>query len=135
MRTGGKKEFTVDKLTDAEYFKVSVKAITKLTIESKVEFKGESSASWVDGWTKPNPPSKPQLIERGFHNASLSWHPPTKIAKSAKIIEYNVQYQAVDKQRRAVTKVMDISTKNTNIELTDLIQGQTYVVGVKVRVP
>ena len=137
-KTDGGKIIVLRNIDDAAHFKISVSAIAKLEkrngTKGEITFKPESSKAWLDIVTAPKPPSTPRLVQVSFHNATLIWDPPIRIAEKSKIREYRIRYEALSSSgNRSISSAIEISSRTLSVTLTDLVQGTTY--GVKVKVP
>ena len=137
MKTDGAKITLLENIEDAARYKLSVLAIGKLEkrngSKGDITFKPKSSKVWLDIVTSPKPPSTPRLQRVAFHNATVLWDQPAKIAQGSKIKEYVIRYEALNNLgNETISSSMEISTRSTEITLTDLVQGTTYSVKVKV---
>jgi len=126
----------IKRLQAATEYNVSVQAIIdrkKLNVTER-ELILTSLPSKLTIITRPDAPSYLSLVNRSIHSAVVAWAPTTKMATGAILLKYQLKYGVANDLADVHENGTDmvVSSSNTSHCITDLIQGTTYFVSVKV---
>lgn len=121
-------------LNDAETYKVIVTPEND-DIRHPANVKLQNMAS-LHGTTSPPRLSPPSIVDRGHHNISVVWEPPSKIAYGASIRDYVIRYERIDPRSGAILlngSQQLLKSLGPEIVIPGLASGATYRVAVMVR--
>ena len=91
-------------------------------------------ASNIEFFTRPEAPSYLSLVDIQTHCAAIQWFAPKHVAPGSVIEKYIVKYTISNDLGDVTVKgtEMTMISYNSSCRLTDLIQGTTYAIRVKV---
>lgn len=138
-KTDNYRNITFDALDPATIYNVSVQAVADTQTYNGTKgaktVTPASAKAWFLSVTSPDSPSDPILVAVSYHSAKIVWTPPV-IAVGAVVKKYIVQYILLNNLgNKEISSNMEKSSgTNTSVFLTDLVQGSTYGISVKVAI-